>query len=409
MNVLRTNSSFRNLFLGKILSVFADSIIFFSLLKWIEIQSTNTGAYTLFFIANYLPVFLLALPIGAWIANKTLKKVMTYSSVIRVIVIVLFLLLIPYLTYQWAYVLLIMWSILGLFFIPANQSLLPQIVADEHRPSANSLLQLGFTLVKIIGQVFTASMIKLSISPTSLLTVSCGLIILSILFIVQIKPVVKQVSIRKQNQWTLMKEGISYVTNHLQLRPLFVILAIAMFIATSVDLILINFLTEVLGVGVENLSYIGTASLLGIIVGASLVPKWYKIIERKWLIVPPLFFLAFSIGCLFFITNWLYILPVFFLQGIALGCFNVTFVTYLQDIVAKENYTRTFSLYHMISSSMALPGILLVGGLLSSIGVISIILYIAGTLLLLGILAIFFIPNLGKGEHSSALVKQTAT
>ena len=88
--IILKNRPFRNLFLGRILSVFADSIMFFSLLKWIEIQSGDTSSFTWFYVAYYLPVTLLALPIGTWIENKTLQKVMIFSDGIRVVVLLTF-------------------------------------------------------------------------------------------------------------------------------------------------------------------------------------------------------------------------------------------------------------------------------------------------------------------------------
>lgn len=401
MMLLRSNSAFRNLFIGRILSVFADAVLFFSLLKWIELRSGSSESFTWFYAAYYLPITLLALPIGAWIGSRTLQKVMSVSNGMRVIILTIFLCVAPFISYEWAYLLLIIESILALFFIPANQSLLPHLVNEEERPSANSLLQIGFTVVKIMGQVFTAFMIKLSWSPHSLLIGSAGLLLASLLFIHKIKPLVKNTPSRKQSQWQLMKEGVRYIITDRQLMPLFSFLAIAMFVAGSIDLVLISFLTEKLLVGVENLSFIGTASLLGMIIGASLVPRLYHKLDRKWLLIPPLFALFISIAALLVINHWLLILPFFFAQGIALGCFNITLVTYLQDYVVKENYTRTFSLYHMITSTMTLPGILLIGGLLSNLGVHTTILIVSMLLLLLGIAGIIFIPKLGNGASAS--------
>ncbi|WP_180968139.1 MFS transporter [Cytobacillus massiliigabonensis] len=395
--LLKNNRAFRNLFVSRVLSILSDSVIFFSLLKWIEIQSNSSSAFTLFYVAFYLPMTLFAIPIGAWIENKTLQKVMGYSNFIQVIMLVLFLVTAPFLAYQWVYLLLVILSILGLFFIPANQSLLPHIVEEENRAAANSLLQLGFTAVKIVGQVFTALMIKLTYTPSSLLIISVCMLLVSLIFIKRVKPIVKKEQMEKQSQWKVIRGGISYIGQHSQLKPLFTFLALAMFFAASIDLLLITFLNDVLSVGVENLSFIGTASLLGIALGAMVVPKLYKKIERKWLVIPPLFALSVSIGSLFFVTNWVVILPLFFLQGIALGCFNVSFVTYLQEIVSKQNYTRTFSFYNMISSSMALPGIFIVGIMIDYLGVLTTIIGISGVLIIIGILGIYFIPKLGKG------------
>lgn len=395
--VILKNSSFRNLFLGRIFSVLADSMLFFSLLKWIEIQSNDSGSFTWFYVAYYLPMTFLALPVGTWIENRTLQKVMMLSDGLRVIVLLAFPMVMYAVSYQWTYLLLIVVSILGLFFTPANQALLPYIIATEDRPKANSLFQLGFTAVKIIGQITTALLIKLMIPIPVLLLLTAGLLLLSLLFIRKVTPLIKKEVTEKQTQLKMMKEGVMYIWNHPQFKPLFTFLAVAMLIATSIDLVLLSFLTTILGVGVENLSFIGTASLLGIIIGASLIPRWYKIIDRKWLIIPPLFALGISIGALLVIQNWLWILPFFFIQGIALGGFNVTFVTYLQDEVQSENYARTFSMYNMIASSMALPGILAIGFLLTAIGTINTIGIMAGVMIFLGVFGCFYIPRLGKG------------
>ncbi len=117
-------------------------------------------------------------------------------------------------------------------------------------------------------------------------------------------------------------------------------------------------------------------------------------------------FLGLTIGSLFFITNWIFILPMFFIQGIALGCFNVTFVTYLQDVIPNENYTRTFSFYNMLSNATALPGLLVTGVLLNKFGVLITILVVSGMLLSVGIFGLFT-PKLGKGQGLKMEQKST--
>ena len=376
--------------------------MFYALLKWIEQSSDADGAYTLFYVAYYLPVALFSLPIGAWISNKILQHVMLFSNLFRLSVIVMFMLFMPYISYPWTYGLLIILSIMGLFFIPANQTLLQHIVSASERPKANSLLQMGFTVVKIIGQVLTALLIQLSATSSSLLLLSAVFLFISLWSIRNIKPLIRPEAKGVQKNGALMKEGIRYIANHRQLKPLFSFLAVAMFVATSIDLILIAYLTEVAQTGVEKLGYIGTSSMLGMILGAMIAPRWYRKLETKWLLIPPLFVLCVGIGSMSFLTDWMFMLPFFLIQGFALGCFNVTFVSYLQDVVAAEHYTRTFSLYHMIASAMALPGVIFMGLLLSQIGVIPTVLFVSATMLIMGIVGVFFIPRLGYGQQITA-------
>lgn len=403
--LLRTNHSFRHLFVSRLFALLADSILFFTLLKWIELNASPNEPFTLFYVAFYLPITLLALPIGAWISNKTLQRVMIASDALRVITIVLFVPLMQYIAYEWSYALLTLISILGLFFVPANQALLPYLVTEEQRPKANSLIQMGYTVAKITGQIATAALIKLSLPLPLLLLLSAILLLCSLQFVRRIKPLIRHQSHKQQSQWMLTKEGFRYIAKHPQLRTLFTFLAIATFIASAVDLVLLSLLTDVLHIGVENLNYIGTASLLGIMTGAFLAPRWYNRREKMWLLILPLFGLSISLGSLYFINHLLYILPIFCIQGIALGCFNVTLITFLQEIIEDEQYTRTFSLYHMITSCMALPGVIVIGSLLSYTGVKATILIMTGILLLIGTLAILVIPKLQPKSTPSPVME----
>lgn len=400
--LLFKNRSFRNLFSGRLLSVFADAMIFYALLKWIEVQSGSSDSFTLFFIAYYVPVAIFGIPVGSWIEGRTLQKVMIVSDALRVAILCIFPLILYFTPYQWTYLLLLILSLLQLFFIPASQSLLPHVVSMEERAKANSLFQMGFTVVKITGQIITTILIKLMFPIPVLLFIAAGLLFLSLLFIRKVQPFI----INKQNvqrgKLQMMKEGLLYIWNQPKFKMLFLFLTLAMLVATSVDLVLISFLTDSLSVGVENLSFIGAASLMGILLGALLAPKLYRKLDRKWMLIPPLFAVGISVGSLLFITNWQWILPFFFLQGIALGGFNVAIVTYLQDEVDNDYYTRTFSLYHMITTSVALPGILVTGLLLRRIETIHTIQVMSGMLLFLGFIGCLALPRLGKGAAKSS-------
>ncbi|MHC8514518.1 MFS transporter [Sporosarcina sp. ITBMC105] len=400
--LIKTNSSFRNLFFGRLLSVFADAMIFYALLKWIELQSGSSDSLTLFFIAYYIPFAILGIPVGSWIEGRTLQKVMIVSDALRVVILCIFPIILYVAPYHWAYLLLFLLSALQLFFIPANQALLPSIVSTEERAKANSLFQMGFTVTKIIGQISTTLLIKLLFPIPVLLFIAAGLLVLSLLFIRAVRPYSKNNQVIRRGKLQMIKDGLLYVWSHSTFKTLFTFLTLAMFVATSVDLVLLSFLTDVLHVGVENLSFIGAASLVGIMLGAYMAPKFYPKLDRKWLLIPPLFALGSSVGGLLFITNWQWILPFFFLQGIALGGFNVTLVTYLQDEVHNDYYTRTFSLYQMITTSVALPGIVITGLLLREIETIHTIQVMTGILFVLGIIGCFVFPQLGKGAAKSA-------
>ncbi len=87
-----------------------------------------------------------------------------------------------------------------------------------------------------------------------------------------------------------MNEGFQFCWNHKRLKLLFIFIAIGMFVAHSFELILLTFLTDTLRVGVENMAWIGSASIVGLMIGSVLAPKLMLRINRKWLLLPPFFF-----------------------------------------------------------------------------------------------------------------------
>ena len=396
--LFKLNSGFRHLFLARVFSILAESMMFFALLKWIEMQSQHMNSFTWFYVAFYLPITFFSLPIGAWIENKTLQKVMIYSDFFRVVALIVFALFMYQIGYEWTFVLLIIISILGQFFLPANQSLLTFVVSNEDRAKANGLLQMAYTVSKITGGLLASFLIKQSVSIPILLFLSAIILFLSLILVVKIKPYVKKERVGEGKIVPLMKEGILYILNDKKLKLLFTLLALSMFIVTSIDILLISYFTETLHLGVENISFVGAASLLGILLGSTLTTKLYKQVDRKWLIISPLFVVSFSMSSLLFVGNWMWILPFFFLQGISVGIFNVSLVTFLQDEVTQDKLTRTFSIYSMITSSMTLPGLLVFGYLLQLIGLDYTLFMMIAALVMIGLFSMLNMPKLGSGK-----------
>ncbi len=64
--------SFKRLFSARVLCVFADSLLFFALLKEIELRVDSSFSFTWFYVAYYAPVVLLGMPIGTcWFKSSS--------------------------------------------------------------------------------------------------------------------------------------------------------------------------------------------------------------------------------------------------------------------------------------------------------------------------------------------------
>lgn len=390
---LLRNKDFMYLLTGRILSVLADSLVFMTLLKWLELNSETSTSFTWFYLAYFLPAAFLALPIGTWVERKNFRKVMLWSDGIRGIILLIFLLSLPQIPIIWAYIYIIIESSIALFFFPANQSLLPYIVEKKLLPQANSLLQLGYIVVRTIGFMAATFFVSISFSISTILLIAVFFLFLSLPLIKRIKPIEKKVKI-EESLIKGIKAGIIYVGGHKIIRNMFMLFGIAWLVASSIDLVIISYIEKVLNQGVENFSYVATAVFLGMIIGAFLASSLYEKFEQKWFIVLPLFIYSISILSMNYFEDLKMIIPFFFIGGISLSIFEVFFTTYLQDNIKEEQYARTFSFYNMILNFMPLPGILFFGYWMQISGINSVIWVISGLLFVTGIIGLFALPKL---------------
>ncbi|HET7578925.1 MAG TPA: MFS transporter [Bacillales bacterium] len=397
-------TKFRNLFFGRVFSVLGDAVLFMALLKWVESHAGSSDTTTVFYIAFYLPAALFAIPIGAWVEGKALQRVMIGSDLIRGMMLVGFLLALPFVSYAWVFGYLFFDSILSLFFGPADQALLPYLVKKEERPAANGLLQGAFIVMRIAGHGMATVLIKFGMAIPPILFVSAVLVMCSLVLIARIQPVVKRKVETGKTEWRLMGEGLAYVWHHKLIRSVFSLFLVAWFIGSSIELILVTYVTKVLGRGVEDLSFFTIPQFIGMMIGAAVAPLLYRKFERKWLFVFPMFAFGCSLLSLSLFNRLIDVMPFYLLAGFSFGIFNIALTTLVQDTIEERFYTRTFSLFSMIFNFMPLPGLLIMGAALARFGIQPLIVTVAVMLALVGLAASWRLPKLGaeEGKKESA-------
>ncbi len=154
LDVLR-NSSFRNLWLGQIISQIGDYFVFLAMMVIVSGFSKDQDQITLavsgMVIAFTLPRLLLGMLAGVFVDRWDRRRTMLASDLIRA---GLTLLLIPAFLAQslpGMYALAFVMSAIGTLFIPAKGALIPRLVPTEQLLAANSLSQTSQMLATLIG------------------------------------------------------------------------------------------------------------------------------------------------------------------------------------------------------------------------------------------------------------------
>ena len=193
-----------------------------------------------------------------------------------------------------------------------------------------------------------------------------------------------------------IKKGLSYIKNDKVIFRLFIVFCLGWMAGASIDLYLINYLKLVLNKGAESLYLFTTPTFIGIIIGSLISPYLYKNMNKKYGLLLSLF--AFSLAILCFALEWslLVLQCLLVIGGISQGILNIFVVSYLQTHVESTHLARVFSVYNMICIGGGIPGYLLFGYLIDTIGVLTLGFIISSYLFIVGVICVTILPALDK-------------
>ncbi|WP_112180328.1 MULTISPECIES: MFS transporter [Paraliobacillus] len=394
------NKRFLLLFFARFIALIGDGMLFLLLLKMLELLGTGSVGISIYYLSAGIPAFLFAIPAGAYVEKSNLQKTMIVTDVIRIILIGAFVAIDYFFVSSpvFIYLLLFLITINDMFFLPASQSLLRWVVPEEHRPQANGQLQVAMMTGKLLSYSLGAFLLKVGVPLNTMLFVVVLTFALSILLTQFIRPFVRNAEDTGSKALQMAKEGLVFINKRKTMKKLFILFGLAWLIGSSIDIFLISYLQNELGMGTENLYIITTFSLGGIITGAFIAPKLYQTFNKKIGFYLPS--LLFGLAILGYALKLPLVILLFLLMigGIAQGIFLTFLNTYLQEVTAQHYYARVSSFYTLLMKGASLPGYFIIGLLITNTSVIT-VGYIIGIYMIgLAILSFMILPNMSRGE-----------
>lgn len=394
------NKKFLLLFSATFFSSFGDATLFVILLSMLQSLGGSGVSTSFYFIFSAVPVLLFGLHIGAFVENKSLQKVMIYSDITRILFLLIFYLynLLFTQTIFTIYLLIFLVTFINIFFTTASSTLMPHIVEHSNIPKANSLFRIITMVAKLLSYSFAALLFYLNVGSNEGLIIVTVFYVISFVAISFIRPSFRNRQLSTENPPFMysIKDGLSYIKNDKVIFRLFIVFGLGWMAGASIDLYLINYLKLVLNKGAESLYLFTTPTFIGIIIGSLISPYLYKNMNKKYGLLLSLF--AFSLAILCFALEW----PLLLLQcllvigGISQGILNIFVVSYLQTHVESTHLARVFSVYNMICIGGGIPGYLLFGYLIDTIGVLALGFIISSYLFIVGIVCVTILPALDK-------------
>ncbi|MBE7118961.1 MFS transporter [Bacillus cereus] len=147
--LLRTNKNFKNLFYGQTLSVLGDWFHTVSLLTLVYSVTESPFMIALTFMSKGVPQLLLSPFIGGIVDRFSKKKILIFTDILRGIIVLTYLFAIYKI--EIIFISNICLSVLSCLFEPAKQSILKNIVHQNHFVTANSLSSTINGFMSIMG------------------------------------------------------------------------------------------------------------------------------------------------------------------------------------------------------------------------------------------------------------------
>nr|WP_259547559.1 MFS transporter [Heyndrickxia oleronia] len=351
---LYSNKSFILLLVVSITSGLSFSIYLLTE-TWYVINELNQQPWLgIVLMATTLPRVLF-MSIGGVYADKWNRTNIMFFSLLTRGLLLISMAIVLYFSLLNIYTLLIFATIFGLldaFFVPANQSLLPQIISKEQLMRGNSILQTTNQAVLIIGPIIGGLLIETVSYPYIFPIVAFSLITTSIII-----KLIKNKNISKQNQkqssYKDFVEGIHYVkTSTIILSLMCVSIILNFFIAGPGSMAIPVIANDVLHGTALHLSALEISIAIGMIVGAFLIGIINPKRKRGYIVLGQLLFLGIAMVFLSLVTTLWQGVLIFILIGLGITAGDIPIKSMIQEKTDPQKLGRVMGLMSTASSGL---------------------------------------------------------
>ncbi|MCB9358006.1 MAG: MFS transporter [Calditrichaeota bacterium] len=356
----------RPLWASASISLIGDSLHDIAIL-WLIYDLTGSSTATgLLGVARYLPSVVLGIFAGAWVDRVSRKSVMLWADALRAVLVGIIAALVAAqnITPLSLYFLAFAIAICTVFFNPARDAIVPQIVPPEQLMRATSVLQSSLGLAYFVGPLAAAFFLPL-IGLPGLFAADSATYLLSFALILLIRPVqfsgTKQTSTSKQ----MAREGLQHVRRSPLIHGLLWVTAVDNLFIMGLAIVGAPIYVRVhLGLGADAYAVLQACFALGILTGSLLMIRFGSRLPRGKTLLWALVFDGVTFVPFYFTTELWTTAIGWFIHSIGIPFILTPRTSLVQSEVPQEFQGRVFSLVQLtvvgltaVSSGMA--GVLL--------------------------------------------------
>ncbi len=383
------NFEFDKLFLGQILSHFADATVQFLLVAILLSLSDKTGqSIAMMFFVFLLPQFLISPFSGALCDRFSRRTILSLSCLIRAIVVALLIFKLPHINQSWIFVFTFLLGTGAAFFYPAKMSAVTNVVKSSQLKFANALTSSIGSIALLLGALIADYLISYG-NYTAFLTVAVMYAGASaVTGLINFCFPQKYFDSKKLYEDTSI--ALSYLKNHK--RALYIVgLSICIqFIVAVFSNSLNALITDYYRLSFSDLTYLRTLLGVGIVAGMGAAIYFARIMR-----IPHLFACSFIVLCFTLVTApfcrsihsaWIWLIPIGMADAVVLVMLN----TLLQKVTPDRVRGKIFGLQLTLTTLSFLIGTAIVANIISFINPLNIFKGIAVLSFILAALILIF-------------------
>jgi predicted MFS family arabinose efflux permease len=358
-----SNSNFRALWLGLLVSQVGDSFMLIATLEVIQRLTNSSIALGAMGVSIGLPMVVFGLVAGVFVDRLDRRVAMIVADVIRGLV-VLILLTVDAPGEIWVFFVVgfIMGS-MGIFFAPARNAVLPNIVGPDLLLPANTLVQgtqiismaLGPTLAGLVIGLFGTSFAF----TFNAMTFFASAVAISTIDITHKRADYEDVSF--DVVWAQLKEGLNFIRRRRVITNISITAGVAMLGLGSIVVLGVQYLNQELGVGATGFGFLVSVLGIGMVVGGILIGNYSSRLETSVVVGGGMGMLGLSLVGFALAPDYGLVLVLAFVIGACMVAARAAIAALLQAMVPDDKRGRVESAVNTIISasttlSMGLAG-----------------------------------------------------
>ena len=396
---------FSLLWFGGVLSVIGDYFLFIALPFFVYERTGSALATGVMFAAETLPRLLFGSIAGVFVDRWDRKRTMVLADLSRA-VILLPLLAVVFGGPLWlVYVVAFVEATVSMFFLPAKNALVPNLVEEQQLTAANSLNSMSEDIPSFVGPLLGGALLGLvGLGGLVLLDIASYLVSAALISLISARSVVPaeepagaETAQLTASAWASAlrewSDGLRLVGRDLRVATIFAVVAVAMVGEGVITVLIIVFVKDVLAGGATEFSWIITAYGAGGIAGGFLA-AWLgaTVGEARLLSLS-----AAANGLLLLLMFNVPLLPLVVALGVPAGATVVGWFvgaqTLLQKWVPDSHMGRVFGTYETTQALLMLAGIGLAAVLAGPLGAVVVLSVVGVLYVLVGAVAWVTLPG----------------